>query len=142
VLVKVPSCPNRDFFCVVDRFVNDGEEFVVVGREDMGWDRVNCQLYSSWCRGKRKPGVIPNWEGLVEVAGESLEVWGVGKSGGIGVGTGEGESSLFVNLHDDTFGKKAVGVGEGGGGNSWKEGSYTLGKSMRDKFDSDSKEAS
>jgi len=47
---------------------------------------VNCQLYSGWRLGKRKPGVITNGEGLVEAAGEDIEVWGVGLGWGVGVG--------------------------------------------------------
>ena len=48
---------------------------IVVFREDVGWDRVNCQLYSGWCLGKRKPGVITDGERLVEAAGKGIEVW-------------------------------------------------------------------
>ena len=39
---------------------------------------MNCQLYRGWRLGKRNPGVIPDGEGLVDAAGESIEIWGVG----------------------------------------------------------------
>ena len=51
---------------------------------------MNCQLYSGWREGKRKPGIGPCGEGLVEAAGERIEVRGIGASRGVGVGEGEG----------------------------------------------------
>jgi len=61
----------------VDGVFDEGKELFVVIREDVGWDRVNCQLYSGWRLGKRKPGVITDGERLVEAAGEGIEVRGV-----------------------------------------------------------------
>jgi len=58
-LVKVPGRANRDLLRVVDGFLDEVEQLFVVVWEDVGWDRVNCQLYSGWRLGKRKPGVIP-----------------------------------------------------------------------------------
>ena len=62
---------------------------------------MNCQLYSGWRLGKRKPGVITNWEGLIEVAGEGIEIRGVGLGWGIGVGAREGSSASVVDLCDE-----------------------------------------
>ena len=61
----------------MDGVFDEGQELIVVLREDVGWDRVNCQLYSGWRLGKRKPGVITNGERLVEAACEAIEIWGV-----------------------------------------------------------------
>ena len=46
---------------------------------------MNCQLYSGWRRGKHKPGIVSDGEGLAEAAGESIEVRGVGLGWGAGV---------------------------------------------------------
>jgi len=77
LLVKIPDRANRDRLGVVDRVFDEGKEMFVVIGEDVGWDRVNCQLYSGWRLGKRKPGGITEGEGLVEAAGEGIEVQGV-----------------------------------------------------------------
>ena len=61
----------------MDGVFDKGEELFIVFREDIGWDRVNCQLYSGWRLGKRKPGVINYGERLVEAAGESIQIWGI-----------------------------------------------------------------
>jgi len=61
----------------VDGVFDECNKLFVVVREDIGWDGVNCLLYSGWCLGKRKPGVITDREGLVEAAGEGIEIWGV-----------------------------------------------------------------
>jgi len=61
----------------VDGVFDEGKEVFVVGREDVGCDRVNSQLYSGWRLGKRKPAVITDGEELVEAAGEGIEVRGV-----------------------------------------------------------------
>jgi len=77
VLVRVPGRTNRDRLGVMDGVFDEGEKVFVVIREDVGWDRVNCQLSSGWSLGKRKPGVITDGERLVEAAGEGIEIWGV-----------------------------------------------------------------
>jgi len=64
---------------------------------------VNCQLYSGWHLGKRKPGIVSDGEGLVEAAGESIEVRGLGFCCGVGVGACEGDSASVVNLSDEAF---------------------------------------
>jgi len=87
---------------------------------------VNCQLYSGWRLGKRKPGIIPDGEGLVEAAGESIEVGPVGLCGGVGVGACEGNSTSAVDLGDEALGEEAIGVGEGGGGDVREGSSYAL----------------
>jgi len=61
----------------VDGVSDEGEKLFVVIREDISWDRVNCQLYSGWRLGKRKPGVISDGKRLVTAAGEDIEIWGV-----------------------------------------------------------------
>jgi len=61
----------------MDGVFDEGKKLLVVIREDVGWDRVNCQLYSGWRLSKRKPGVITDGERLVEAAGEGIEIWGV-----------------------------------------------------------------
>jgi len=77
VLVEVAGRANRDRLGVVDGVFDEGKKLLVVVREDVGWDRVNGQLYSGWRQGKRKPGVITDGQGLVKAAGEGIEVWGV-----------------------------------------------------------------
>jgi len=77
VLVKVPGRANRDRLGVMDGVFDEGEELILVLREDLGWDRVNCELYSGWRLGHRKLGVITDGEKLVEAAGEGIEIWGV-----------------------------------------------------------------
>ena len=57
VLVKVPGCANPELFRGIDGILDEGVEFAVVVWEDMGWDRVNCQLYSGWGLGKRNQGL-------------------------------------------------------------------------------------
>jgi len=72
---------------------------------------VNCQLYSGWRLGKCKPWVISDGEGLVEAAGESVEIPGVGFRGGVGVGVREGDSASVVDLCDEALREEAVGLG-------------------------------
>ena len=91
---------------------------------------MNCQLYSGWRLGKRKPGVIPNGEGLVETAGESIEVRGVGLRRGVGVGSGKGDGVSVIDLGDEAFWEEAVGFREGGSSNIREGGGYTLGKGV------------
>jgi len=91
---------------------------------------VNCQLYSGWHLGKRKPGVIPDGEGLVEAAGESIEVRGVRLRGGVGVGSGKGDSASAIDLSDEAFWEEALGFREGGSSNIWQGGGYALGNGV------------
>jgi len=58
-LVKVLGCANRDLLGVVDGFFDEVEQLVIVIWKDVGWDRVNCQLYSCWRLGTHKPGIVP-----------------------------------------------------------------------------------
>jgi len=126
----------------MDGVFDEGKELFVVVREDVGWDRVNCQLYSGWRLGKRKPGVIPDREGLVEAAGEGIEVGGVSLRWGVGVGARRGDSASVVDLCDETFWEEAVGVGEGGSSYVWEGGGYALGKGVGGGVGSGSEEAS
>jgi len=87
----------------MDGVFHEGEELVVIFREDVGWDRVNCQLYSGWRLGKRKPGVITDGERLVEAAGEGIEIWRVQLCGGVGVGACEGNSASVIDFRDEAF---------------------------------------
>jgi len=103
---------------------------------------VNCQLYSGWRLGKRKPGVIPDGEGLVEVAGEGIEIRGVGLCWGVGVGARKGDSATVVNFCDEALREEAVGIGEGGGSYVGEGGGYALGKGMGGGVGSGSEEAS
>ena len=75
---------------------------------------MNCQLYSGWCLGKRKPGIVSDGEGLVEAMGDSTEVGDVGFSWGVWIGACEGDSAWVVDLCDEKFREEGVGVGEGG----------------------------
>jgi len=59
---------------------------------------VNCQLYSGRRLDNRKPGIIRDREGLLEAAGESIEVVRVGSPAGVGVGTGKGEGASLIDL--------------------------------------------
>ena len=71
---------------------------------------MNCQLYSGWREGKRKPGIRPCGEGVVETAGESIEIRRVGAGGSVGVCDGEGYGSSVIDLSKKALGEKAVGV--------------------------------
>ena len=71
---------------------------------------MNCQLYICWRLGKRKPGIVTKGEGLVESAGQGIEVWGVGFCGGVGVSSGKGDGASVVDLGDEAFRKEAVSV--------------------------------
>ena len=114
----------------MDGVLDDGEEVFVVVREDVGLDRMNCQLYSGWRLGKRKPGVITDGEGLVEAAGECIEKRGVGFCWGVRVWPCKGDSTSVVDLSDETYWEEAVGFRESGGGYVWEGGGYALGKGM------------
>jgi len=87
---------------------------------------VNCQLYSGWRLGKRKPGIVPDGEGLVEAVGESIEIRGVGFHGGVGVAACEGDSALIVAFCDEAFRKEAVGFSVGGSSYIGEGGGYAL----------------
>jgi len=103
---------------------------------------VNCQLYSGWRLGKRKPGIVPDGKGLVESAGEGIEVRGVGFCGGVGVGSGEGDGASVVNLGDEALWEKAVRFREGGSSNVWEGRGYVLSKGMGRGVGSGSEESS
>ena len=103
---------------------------------------MNCQLYSGWCLGKRKPGVIPDGEGLVEAVGESIEVRGVRFSLGVGVGARERDRALVVDLSDKSFWEETVGFCENGSSYVREEGSYALSKGLRSGVGSGSEEMS
>ena len=94
----------------------------VIFWEDVCRDRVNCQLYSGWRLGRRKPVVITDGEGLVEAAGEGIEVWGVRLYWRVGVGAREGNSAAVIDLCDEAFREEGVGLGEGGGSYVWEGG--------------------
>ena len=64
---------------------------------------MNCQLYSGWRLGKHKPGTVSDWEGLVDAAGESIEVRGVGFSYRVWVSTHERDGASFVDLCNEIF---------------------------------------
>jgi len=87
----------------VNGVFDEGEELIVVFREGVGWDRVNCQLYSGWRLRKRKPGVITDGERLVEAAGEGIEVGCVRFCGGVGVGACEGDGASVVDVCDEAL---------------------------------------
>jgi len=87
---------------------------------------VNCQLYSGWRLGKGKLGIVPDGEGLVEAAGESIEVRGVRLCGGLGVSACKGDGTSVVDFAHEAFGEEAVGVGKGGGSYVRKGGGCAL----------------
>jgi len=87
----------------VDEVFDEGKELFVVIREHVGRDQVNCQLCSRCRLGKRKPGVITDGEGLVEAAGESIEVWGVARCWGVEVGARKRNRASVVDFCDETF---------------------------------------
>ena len=130
VLVKVPGSANPDLFRIVDVFLNEGEELFIVVWEYVSWDRVNCQLYSGWRLGKGKPGVIPNGEGLVEEAGESIEVGGIGVRSSVGVGARKRNCTTVVDLRNEALWVEAVRVDEGGGSDVGEGAGYVLCKGV------------
>ena len=103
---------------------------------------MNCQLYSGWRLGKRKPGIVSDGEGLIEAAGKSIEVRGVGSSRGVGVSACEGDSASVVDLCDETFSEERVGLGKGGGSYVGEGGGYALCKDLGSGYGSRSEETS
>jgi len=103
---------------------------------------VNCQLYSSWRLGKRKPGIGSDGEGLVEAVGESIEVRGVGLCWAVGVGAGMVDSPSVVDLLDKSFREEAVGFGEGGSRYVGEGGGYALGEGVAGGVGSGSEQSS
>ena len=126
----------------MDGIFDEGKKLFIVVRQDVGWDRVTCQLYSGWRLGERKPGAITDGEGLVEAAGEGIKVRGVGFCRGVRVGTRKGDSASVVDLCDEAFLEEAIGFGEAGGGYVWEGGGYTLCKGMGRGVGSGSEESS
>lgn len=51
-LVKIRR--RTDLHCVLveDGLLHEGKQLIVVVWDDIGWDLVNCQQYSSWREGK------------------------------------------------------------------------------------------
>jgi len=142
VLVKVPGRASRDLFRVVDGFFDEVEELFVVIWEDVGWDRVNCQLYRGWRLGKRKPGVIPKGEELVEAEGESTEIRNERRYGGVGVGSCDGDRASVVDLCDEALWEETVGVSEGGSSYVREGGSYSVCKGVGSGVGSSGEETS
>ena len=103
---------------------------------------MNCQLYSGWRLGKRKPGIVSDGEGLVEAAGESIEVRGVGFRWTVWVRAHEGDSPSVVDLCDEALWEEVVGLGEGGSRYVREGGGYALCKGMGSGFTSGREETS
>ena len=64
--------------------------------------------------GTRKLGIVPEGEGLVEAAGESIQVQRVGLCGSVGIGCRKGDSVSVVDLCDEAFWEETVGFSEDG----------------------------
>jgi len=96
----------------------------------VGRDQVNCQQYSGRGLGKLKPGVITDGEGLVEAAGELIEIRGVGFCSRVRGGACKGTSASVVDFCAETFRDEAVRRGEGGSDYVWEGGGYALGKGV------------
>ena len=126
----------------MDAIFDEDKALFVVVLDDVGRDRVNCQLYSGWRLCKRKPGVINDGERLVDAAGESIEIRGVGFSEGFGVDAHDGGSPSVVDLCDEAFPEEAVGFSEGGSGYVGEGGGNALGKGVGGRVGSGSKETS
>jgi len=103
---------------------------------------MNCPLYRGWRWGKRKPGIVSDGEGLVEAAGESIEVRGVGLGWRVGVSAAVIDSASVVDLCNEAFWEEAVGFGEGGSSYVREGGGYALCKGVRSGFGSESEEGS
>ena len=59
---------------------------------------MNCHQCSGCRLGQRKPGIVTDGEGLVEVAGDRIEVGGVGFRRGVGIAASEGDSVSVIDL--------------------------------------------
>jgi len=103
---------------------------------------VNRQLYNGWRLGQRKLGISSDGKGLVEAAGESIEIGGVGLRKGVGVGSGEGDGASVIDLGDEAFWEEAIRFQEGGSSNVWEGGGYALGTGVRCRVGSRSEELS
>jgi len=115
----------------VDRFFDELQELEAASVvEDFDRDGVNCPLYSGWRLGKLNPGVIRDWEGLVEAAGKSVEGWGVPLCRGVGVVSGKADSTSVVDLRDEACGEETFRFGEGSNGYVRKGGGHPLGKGV------------
>jgi len=75
-LLRYLAAPIVTSFALKIDFFDERQELVDFIWEDVGRDRVNCQLYSGWRVGKRKPEFIHDREPLFEVVGDSIEVEG------------------------------------------------------------------
>ena len=103
---------------------------------------MNCQLGSSWHLGKCEPGIVPDREGLVEAAGDSIKVEGVRVPGGGGVTAGEGPGTTVINHPYESFGCEPVRVGNRSSSNVEDGGGHVLRGGMGETVGSDSEEAS
>ena len=108
VLVKLPGPGNLDLFRVEDGLREEGQELFIAVGEYIDGDGVYCQLYRGWRQGECSLRVGPDGEGLVEAAGESIEVWGLGGSRSVRVRACERHRTTVVDLGDETFGWEAV----------------------------------
>ena len=98
----------------MDRVFDESQELFVVVREYMDRHPVNCQLNSGWRLGKCEPGVNSGGEGLVEAAGESIKIEGLGFCESVWVGACQGDSASVVDLCDEAFREETVGLTNGG----------------------------
>ena len=103
---------------------------------------MNCQLYSDWCLVKRKPVIVPKGEGLLEAAGETIEVQGVGFCGGVWTSACERDSTSVVALGYGAVGAEAFGVGKGSGSDVRQGRGYALCEGVWGGVLSSSKEVS
>jgi len=100
-----------------------------------------------WCKkgwrlGKRKPGIVPDGEGLVEAAGESIEVQGVGLCRGVGFAAGEGDGASVIDLSDKALRDERVGFREGGSSYVGEGGGSAFCNVMRCRVGTSSEESS
>jgi len=95
---------------------------------------VNCQLYRGLRLGNRNPEVIHDGEGLVEAAGESIEIRGARLCRGVRVGSCEGDTASVVDLYDEALWEETVGVGAGGSSYVREGGSCAVCKGVGNGF--------
>jgi len=75
-------------------------------------------------------GLSPTGKEWFEVAGETIEIRGVGICWGVGVGARERYRASLVDLGDQALWEEPVRFGDGGGSYVGEGGSYAWGKAV------------
>ena len=92
------------------------EKLVRVLGEQRDGERVDSKLSFVGGEVEAQPWSFSHWKGLVELGGQSVEVWCKGGSGGGRVGDEEGDGAMIINLGRDCERENTVCISEDTGG--------------------------